>query len=329
MSYSALLLLAIAALPAISTAQTSAYLTTFATGERASVQGNYDPGDWTVASTKNATPLSYAANAFTFGMASTTSGLIQAQSRFTGAPVTLNSGQFIELKVRFTQTNVLVSTNPSGSFVLGLFDSGGTNPAVGLDQSGLTATNLSAFSTGFAQGWEGYVARISPGTVSDQVYTRPPQVSDATESSSENQDLLFNNVGGGAFDYPSGAVLTSQAAASGWASGSAFTAVLRIERTETSAYSIAYSIYGGTDLTAAPQRAVTGTTIGSNFLSNLSFDGIAIGYRFAAGTGLASSVTLQQAEVTYGAIPEPATYAVILGGVCLGLGLLRRRMSGR
>jgi hypothetical protein len=60
--------------------------------------------------------------------------------------------------------------------------------------------------------------------------------------------------------------------------------------------------------------------------SGLNSSDITVGYNRSVGSG--GSMRLDMVAVT--AVPEPSTYALLAGGLCLGLALLRRRqMAGR
>ena len=322
------LLVPLALIPIVASAtETSIFSSDFSTGERVASGGTYDVGDWTLASTKNITGISYGASAFNFGMAATTSGFVETQNRFTATPVSISAvGEWIQLSVSFTTTatnNNLLAGGTSSSINIGLFDTGGNNPTPGLESSGLTSSNGSPFATGNAQTWEGYVGKIAPTGGANAIFTRPMQNTD-TENSSENQDLLFNNVGNGAFDFPTGANLGTTATSdlAALANSTQFQVTMRIEVTAASEYTITYSLLNGAGDTTL--QSISRTATGSTFIDNLSFDGFAIGYR-QSGTSLATNLQLNSVNVTVNAIPEPASFAALAGVAGLALAGLRRR----
>lgn len=154
------------------------------------------------------------------------------------------------------------------------------------------------------------------------------QVSDLTESASENQDLLFNNVGGGAYDYPSGVLLgqtTSTLAA--LTNAAQYTITFRITRAATDAYAIESNLYSGTNTSATALQAISQTTTGASYLTGLELNGLAFGYR-QSGTSLATGITLNSVDITtniVAAIPEASSYAALAGLAGLGFAATRRR----
>jgi len=350
------LLVPLALLPLVASAQSTVYSTNFSSGALRLTTGTaVGVADWVIASTKNvenasgasSTNPSYASGAFGFGIAGTTSGVIQTQSRFTSSPVTLtNINDYIQLRVQFTDTtNLLKSnggTNPLNSTInVGLFDSGGVNPAAGLENSGLTATpNNTNFASGFAQNWEGYAARIGTTNGSsniNQIMSRPAQT---LATASANQELLFMAVGGGTYGQVgvgvAGVTVGSSAsavAAGTLVNGTSYYLNYRITLAAADQYSISYMLLGSDGSTSLD--AITGTTNGSSFISGLSFDGLAIGFRSAqstssptaSGTNIPVGITLNSVEVTnFSAIPEPSNFAALAGLAGLAaVGLRRKR----
>jgi len=333
MHLSKIALAALLIAPAALHAQTTKFTSNFSTGERVATGGTYDVGDWTLASTKNTTGISYGTGAFTFGMAATTSGFVEAQNRFSATATTIsNVGEWIELKVKFTNGSNLLAGGTSSLINIGLFDSGGANPTPGLESSGLTATDTSPVGSGFASGnaqnWEGYVGRFALTGGTNQIYTRAPQLADATVggSTSENQDLLFSNVGNGAFDNPSGTQLgtTSTSTQAALSAATQYTAKLRITVSGASEYTVDYVLMNGAGDTTL--QTLSRTTVSGSFINNLSIDGLAIGYR-QSGTSLATSISLNSVDVTVNAIPEPSSFAALAGLAGLGFAATRRRRA--
>lgn len=324
------LLLPLALLPVAALAQTSVFSTNFSTGERVTTGGTYDAGDFTLASTKAITGIAYGADAFRFGMNGTTSGFVEAQSRFTNVPVALATvGDWIKATVKFTAVNNILAAGANSSITMGLYDSGGANTTPGLETGTgtgtLSATASSPFTSGFAAGWEGYVGKLAANTGSNQTYTRP--VMSGVDTSSQNQDLLFNNVGGGAYDTPTGVVFSaaSPSTQAALTNTTQYTLELQVTLSNTSEYTVGYTLYDASGVTTL--QSITGVASAGNFLANLQFDGIAIGYR-SSGTSLATSIELDSLDVTRNTvIPEPSTYAALAGAAALGLAAWRRRRS--
>lgn len=348
-------IVSLALLPLAAFADTSIYSTNFSTGALKGTLGDtVNVGDWVIASTKNTTSTtgsgsaSYAASAFSFGMAGTTSGVIEAQNRFTSTPVTLtNVNDFIKLTVLFTDANNLIKDNGGGQVLnstinIGLFDSGSVSPAAGLAAAGLTATTGNTnFGTGFAQNWEGYAARIgsSASTSSSikQIMTRPKQTAN---TASANQDLLFMGVGGGTYGQnvtvgvPGLSVVSGASTLAGNAlvNATQYQLVYTVTLSAADQYTIEYQLNSADGLTNL--QTISGTTTPSNFITGLSFDGLAVGYRSAQATGtasnLATGISLNSVNVSINSaspVPEPSTYAALVGMAGLAFAASRRRRN--
>ncbi len=109
-----------------------------------------------------------------FGNVKGTSEGNEIQALFTTAPVTLqNPGDFVQLTVTFTDSNILSSDTCLG---MGLFDANQVAPWGG----GLNALSLNTKTTavtGGAQNWQGYIAQFNylGGTMKTQFASRPAQ----------------------------------------------------------------------------------------------------------------------------------------------------------
>jgi hypothetical protein len=186
----------------------------------------------------------------------------------------------------------------------------------------------STFSAGNTQLWTGYVGRIastSQTSSSSVTFTRPAQ--NGAAPSNENQDLLFNNAGAGAFDDPSGTTLgASGSLITPLTESTQYTVTLRLTRGATGLVTADYNRYsgvgtGGTNLYSSSRAASAAQTTAGG----LEFDALSIGWRYAGTTGdPASIMDISALEVTTNLpIPEPTSLAV------LGLGafgvLCRRR----
>lgn len=336
---------ALALSPALTIAQTSVYSTNFSTGERVSNNANYDVGDWTLASTKAITGISYATGSFAFGIAATTSGFVEAQNRFSTSPLSLNNvNDFIQAKIKFTNVNNLLRSNGSANAVsstlnIGLFDSASNNPTAGLESgtapNALSTTASSPYATGNAQLWEGYGARLGvSGGAPNIGFTRPVQSGAGTTSA--NQELLFSGVGSGSFVNPAAASFgsaSSTLAAGSLANSTQYTLTYKITLSNSSEYTMVYTL-ANADETSTLQT-VTAVATGANFLNNLTFDSIAIGYRNAQATtgmttptSLATAIALNSVDITtntIAAIPEASSFAAFAGLAVLGLSSARRR----
>jgi hypothetical protein len=329
------LLVPLALLTVAASAQTTVYSTNFSSGALRTSGSTYNTGDWTLAASKSATSSSgssspsLSTSGLDFGMASTTSNVIQTQNRFTSSSVTLpNTNDYIQLRVVFTDKNNILGGNSSTSSLLslGLYDTSGNNPAIGLSSSPLlSSTASSSFATGNAATWEGYLGRFTLNAGSNVLQARPVQ--NGVSTGSANQDLLFNGVSAG-FNNPgpSGILNVSSSSTLGTLSNnSQYSATLKITRSETAIYTIQYSLFDGS---SNQLQSVSTNATGTGFLSNLSFDGLAVGYRFATptGQGQVSGLAITSVQVTnYSAVPEPANVAALIGLAGLAAVGLRRK----
>ncbi len=332
------MLVPLALLTVAASAQTTVYSTNFSSGALRTSGTTYNTGDWTIAASKAATSSSgsstpsLSASGLDFGMASTTSNSIQTQNRFTSSSVTLpNTNDYIQLRVVFTDKNNILGGNSSTSsqLSLGLYDTSGNNPAIGLSSSSLLSSAAgSAFATGNAQTWEGYLGRFTLNTGSNILQARPVQ--NGVSTGSANQDLLFNGVSSG-FNNPAPTAILNVSSSSTLgtlSNNSQYSATLKITRSDTASYTIQYSLFDGS---SNQLQSISTTATGAGFLSNLSFDGLAVGYRFATptGQGQVSGLTLTSVEVTnFSAIPETANLTALIGLAGLAaVGLRRKRKA--
>jgi hypothetical protein len=285
--------------------------------------------NYAVLSSKNATTSSIAASDLKIGMGSTSSGFVETQALFRSTPLALAAdGDFVQLQFTFTNTARILTTGNS-TLNVGLFDSNGTSPVTGGQMNnGQMVDTQSTFSAGNTQLWTGYVGRIastSQTSSSSVTFTRPAQ--NGAAPSNENQDLLFNNAGAGAFDDPSGTTLgASGSLITPLTESTQYTVTLRLTRGATGLVTADYNLYsgvgtGGTNLYSSSRAASAAQTTAGG----LEFDALSIGWRYAGTTGdPASIMDISALEVTTNLpIPEPTSLAV------LGLGafgvLCRRR----
>lgn len=281
-----------------------------------------------VASTKAATLSVIAPNDMRVALnTNTTSGFWETQSIFaTNAIALAVDGDYIDVQVVFTNsTGTILAGGTSSLLWLGLYNSAGNLPvAGGLTNSGLSATAGSTFATGNCANWVGYVAQISSGGTT-RLTTRPLQNGAGTTSA--NQELCGNNVGGGAFNNPGATTISTAPTTSiSLTTGGVYTEELRFTMTDAAVLSVTNILYvgvgtGGTVLLA--QGSTNISSANSEYLTG-SFDGLAIGAR-NSGTSLnplmdISSITIigQSSPITTPPTitvqPQPVT--VVTTGSC-------------
>jgi hypothetical protein len=253
-------------------------------------------------------------------MASTTSGFVEGQALFAATPVSLDaSGDYIEFSLTFTNTTQ-ISGGTSSFIYIGLYNSGGVAPLAGvLTNAGLSTASGSPYATGGTQLWQGYVAKPAYSGVNANMFTRPMQNGAGTTSA--NQDLVASAVGGGAFNNPAGANLGTTASTLTLTAGEQYTVTLRLTLSAANTLAITNLIYDSASNVIFNQGKIAS---GANYLTN-SFDGLAFGWRFAAGTGAASAIDVNSILVTTNVIPEPSTLALVGTGLVAMMGVLRRR----
>ncbi len=257
---------------------------------------------------------SIAANDLTVAFPSTTSVLGEVLGLWTNNVAALAAvGDYISLSVVFINTsNVLCGTDTGNSSILiGMFDSGGVAP----NQGNIILNTGTA--TGGTQGWTGYAARmIWSGTA--QVITRPAQTANGTTS--QNQDLLFNNASSSqAFNSPGGTVIGSKGStAVVLTNAEVYTLHLVITLSAGNALTISNAIYGGSGTATTPIFSQAYTTNGTP--QPIAFDGMAIGWRNSSSPGQVSRMDISSITVsgqitvntnppTIISQPEPVTVA--------------------
>ena len=238
---------------------------------------------------------------------------------FAASPVTLaNIGDFIDLQVTWVATSNVFSgaATASTQVALGLYDSGGSAP-----QQGATLFNSANSPTGGAQNWAGYYGFAIQGSNS-KIDTRPKQ----TGATATNQELLFGGTSGSqAFGNPAGAQLTSASKATTIAesAGATNTSELRITLTGVNSLAVSNTLFSGAGTGGTIIFAENGTT--NNTVTDLSFDGLAFGYRYS-GTQATSALDVQSITVLTSVVPEPSTVALV--GVAIAMiPMFRRRRS--
>jgi len=273
-------------------------------------------------------PVNYsiAPGALHFETRPTSSALGEVEARFGGGPVTLATvGDYVTLSLTFVDTaNVLTTgANANSSINIGLFNSGGVNLNQGLQLDG-------AQVTGGSQTYLGYVSRLFfNGNASG--YNRNTQ-NIGSSTTSQNQDLLFNNASSSAaFNSPGGANFTGTSGSptgfnSGLVQGSTYTYNLTISLTAANAVLVNEQLYTGAGTGGTQLINFSGTSTGGAFLGS-TFDALAFGFRYTSSTSLAGSLDISQITVSdlIQPIPEPTSVA-ILGFAALGVGLGYRRL---
>jgi hypothetical protein len=322
------------AMPLASLAQTAVFTDNFSTGSD-TLNGTSTPGgtaaaswtSWDIAATKAATTVPVI-NPGSFKLSlngATTSGLVEAQAVFANSAITLaNNGDFIDLQMTFTDQTAFAGG--TGSYLYaGLYNSGGTKPAIGLNNGGLTSAAGSAFATGNAASWQGYVARASSGG-SSGTWVRPVQNGSGTASG--NQDLVGNNVSNGAtYNNPIGLQIGSSSTQSpALTAGLQYTLDLKLTYDGVGSLTLADNLYSGVGTGGANILSQTTTATGSTLVTT-TFDGLAIGLR-NSGTSLNPEIDINQLNIVAGiaSIPEPGTFA-LAGLGAAALLIFRRRRS--
>jgi hypothetical protein len=222
---------------------------------------------------------SIASGHLKFGIGATTSGSVEAQARFTNAPVSLSTvGDSLSLIVTFTNTSGLLTQ--SGALGFGLYNSGGNYPVPG-GLNGTATTGSSTDATGNAQPWVGYVGQLAYTGSSSQIITRSPQ----TGADNNNQDTVTSGSGSSSYDNPSAATVgaASSAPSLTLVAGNPYTEVLTISLTGTNALGITNTFYAGVNTNGTLLSQFGAVATGSAYLTN-NFDALAIGWRATANT---------------------------------------------
>jgi hypothetical protein len=248
-----------------------------------------------IASTKNATSASLTNGDLKITQAATGSGFVEAQARFTSTPVTLtNAGDYVDLTYTFTNTGN-VANGSASAFYVGMYNTGGSAPVSGLNNSGLTTTAGSSFATGGAQLWQGYIQILQGSGGTSKMLSRPQQNGAGTTSA--NQELLANNVGGGAFTNPTGTQLTgaSQASTVALTTGAQYTEDYRITLNANGSEAVSSTLYSGVGTGGTVVNTQTANTPTTPVAT--SYDGLAMGGRFS-GTSAVLTMDVTSLTVT-------------------------------
>jgi hypothetical protein len=268
-------------------------------------------------SSKNATGSSIG-SALDLTIPGTSAGFAEMQALFTTAPVTLGTGDFIQLQMTFQPTLLLDNNDGTRTQTInvGLYNSGGVYPVPGGQMANGGMGSGTAFVTDYAQNWEGYVGRVgnANGGNSSQIYTRDPQ----TDTTDQNQDALFNNSGTGAYDTPTGTGVAGSGDQINLTDGQDYTLTFNISY-DGADVTVAQNIYEGVGTGGLNVYTLSGTQTGGY----LTFDSLAFGYRGSASSTIDMSISAL--EITTSIVPEPSTFALLgLGGLALAVTRSRR-----
>lgn len=256
-----------------------------------------------IASTKNASStysFITSGSKLRLGLSTaTSSGFVEAQALFTTNPVTLATvGDYIKLTYTFTNVSGTLLAGATNSLIVqGLFNSSGSAPVAGtLANAGLNTTTGSTYATNNCANWMGYVAQISnTNGYASKMFTRPLQNGAGTTSA--NQDLLFNSVGSGAFNNPSGTQIGSLETVNFLlTAGATYTISYSIALTASGIFTITNNLYSGADTTGTLIFSQTNTTTVGTYLTN-SFDSLSIGVR-NSGFSFNPTMDISQISVT-------------------------------
>jgi fibronectin-binding autotransporter adhesin len=265
---------------------------------------------YTIASTKNATASAISSGTLRLTMAATTSGFAEIQAVFSSAPVKLQSlGDQINLQYTFVNSGNVLSgtgiTNPSSYIWTGLYDTGSaaTPPLTTLANSGLNTSGTTGNVTGGVQDWRGFVQRIAGVGGNTQSVTRPAQ----TGTTSANQDLIANNVGGGAFNSPAGTTLQATGSTQGLASqllvGGTYTMDYTLTLLDSSTMSVQSFLYDGSGTSGSVLVSQRRLASGTNLLTT-QFAGLAMGFRYSGSS--AGPVVMDITSISVRATNAPA-----------------------
>ena len=262
-----------------------------------------------IASTKNASASAITSGTLRLTFPATTSGFAEIQAVFSSSPVKLQSlGDQINFQYTFVNTSNVLSgtgaTNGSCYLWTGLYDTGtaATPPLTTLATSGLNSTGTTGNVTGGVQAWQGYVQRIAGVGGTTQSLTRPAQ----SGTTSANQDLIGNNVGGGAYNSPTGTSLTATGSTQGLASqlvvGGTYTMDYTLTLLDSSTMSVQSYLYDGSGTAGAVLVSQRRLASGTNMLAT-QFGGLAVGVRYSGSS--AGPITLDVTSLSIKATNAP------------------------
>jgi len=265
--------------------------------------------DYAVLSSKNATGSSIGSTLVLNLASGTSAGFAEMQALFTTNPVTLGAGEWITLEMTFQGTLLLdKSDGTTQTLNVGLYNSGGSYPVPGGQMANAGMGSGTTFVNGNAQNWEGYVSRVGclNGGNSSRIMTRDPQ----TKTTVENQDVLFDNAGTGAYDTPTGQSFGSGLSNTSLSDGVDYTLAFKVLNSGTN-IQVSEEIFQGVGTIGVSVYSASGTApLGYEYTT---FDSLAFGARFSAPTP--PSIAVSKLSVTkYDVLDLPALYNVQLNG---------------
>jgi len=247
---------------------------------------------------------------------------MQPGALFSSSPLALTAvGDSITLTVVFTDTSGLLTQ--SGLLGFGLYNSGQNLPvASGLN--GTAVNNLATANTGSAQLWSGYVGQVAFTCANSRIMNRFVQGVEGNNA----QDVTGSgstSATGSSFASPAGATVGAQNVNGvTLTAGQQYTEVLTIGLDGSGNQVVTNWVYAGNGTGGSLLTQFGGITTGSTLTTN-SFDALAIGWRATANT-TATTIDINNIQVDYSPVPEPATFALAGLGI-LGLVIGRRSRS--
>lgn len=255
--------------------------------------------DYTVLSSKNASGSTLLNLNLSSG---TSSGFGEMQALFTAPPVTLAAGGSITLQMTFQGTHLMDKSNgDSQTLNVGLFNSGGSYPVPGGQMANGGMGTGTSFVSGYARDWQGFVARIGnpSGSNGSEIYTRDPQA----DTTDENQDVLFSNVGTGAYDVPPGQTVASSATRLNLTDGADYTLVFTVTNNGSNIL-VSEQLYEGAGTGGTMVYSLSGTAPSGHEYD--TFDSLAFGARFSASSAPAINVSALSVDHIAGPAAAPA-----------------------
>jgi hypothetical protein len=290
-------------------AQTTVFNDNFSNGS--TVGGGNSPGgtptasstSYDIASGKLATSTGANPGDLNVGLPATSSGFLEVQALFTSTPVTLaTTGDYIDFTMTFTNTASVLNSGLTGDqFWIGLYNSGGSAPLTGL-QNSLGASNVA----GGTQNWEGFPDLIGIGGAKSQFFTRSNQTVAASD-----QYVLSN------YANPKGNQVGNTGTATagfGFNNGSLYTVDYRITLSAPGQLTLSDAIYNGSGTNSPSLFSQSGANVtGSNLLTS-SFDGLAFGWleKGAPISTLDANLITITDSIT---VPEPSSILLALAGL--------------
>lgn len=217
-----------------------------------------------------------------------------AAGKLSGTATIAAPGESVSLSFKVSLAGI---ADQSNGFLFGLYNSAGTTPT-----ADITGNNNGDFRDEY-----GFTVRLHTGTANGQ--NRLDVMNSAMAVTGANTLTTFNSAV---------ALTTAQTQPGGIkAAATTYTITLNILGT-VGGLDISGSIFDGTTTRALPNTDGSVTSY-SGFGGSIAFDTVAFGLNNAVGT---QTATISDLSVT--AVPEPSTYAAILGLLALA-GVARRQ----